>query len=76
MVNSRLGKHHLNYVSYHVNQTFLVDELLKNELIEHEDIHCPHEDTEVYQWLVFNNFRQYDYEQLEKADIPFIDSNL
>ena len=56
MVNFTLSRHHLDYLSQHVNQTFLVNKLLEKQLIEYEDIHCLHEDTEVYQWIVFNQF--------------------
>lgn len=76
MVNFTLRRHHLDYVSRHVNQTHLVTELLSRELISYDDIHGLDEDTEVFQWLVFNNFGECDYERLSKSGIPFIDSEL
>ena len=76
MVNSTLRHHHLRHVSYHVNQTLLVDKLLDRQLIDYDDIHCLYEDTDVYQWLVFVNFGQYDYEKLEEAGIPYIASEI
>jgi hypothetical protein len=58
----------------------LVDSLLKNEIISYDDIlgmynEETEEYTEVFQWLVFNNFYWDDYEKLIKAGIPVIQSD-
>lgn len=72
--------HYYKYVSVHINQTMLVDSLLKNEIISYDDIlgmynEETEEYTEVFQWLVFNNFYWDDYEKLIKAGIPVIQSD-
>ena len=73
MVKS-VSRHHLDYVSRHINQTRLVLEWLQVNLLSYDDIIGWDEDTEVFQWLAFNHFYETDYERLKKAGIPFLDS--
>lgn len=70
---------HYKHVNSHVNQTMLVEKLLKSEIISYDDIswfynEAMDEYTEVYQWIVFNNFSEYDYEKLIANNIPVIQS--
>ncbi len=68
------------YVRSHINQTMLVDELLKKSIISYDEIQWIYNEetdeyTEVYQWLVFNNFDSQDYEKLIAHNIPVIESD-
>jgi hypothetical protein len=72
--------HYYKYVSVHINQTMLVDSLLKNEIISYADIQGMYNEeteeyTEIFQWLIFNNFYWDDYEKLIKVGIPIIQSD-
>ncbi|NRH21329.1 hypothetical protein HOO68_04765 [Candidatus Gracilibacteria bacterium] len=71
--------HYYKYVSSHINQTMLVDELLKKYIIPYDDIQGIYNEeteeyTEVYQWLIFNNFDSQDYSKLIANNIPVIQS--
>lgn len=71
---------HYKHVNSHVNQTMLVEKLLKSEIISYDDIswiynEITDEYTEVFQWLVFNNFTEGDYVKLAKHNIPIIQSD-
>lgn len=71
--------HYYKYVSSHINQTMLVDELLKKYIIPYDDIQWIYNEeteeyTEVYQWLIFNNFDSQDYSKLIANNIPVIQS--
>lgn len=68
---------HLNYVRSHINQTSLVDDLLKRAIFSYDDIeNCfdpeTEESTEIFQWLTFQNFWESDYERLITAGIPVL----
>ncbi len=78
---SQITSFHLDHVSTHLNQTYLVCELLERSIISYDDIYNisdpeTDESQEVYQWLVFPKFMQSDYERLIDAKIPVIDSEL
>jgi hypothetical protein len=52
---------HYDYVSHHVNQTILVECLMKQGIISYDDITDLYnsetdEYREVFQWVVFPNF--------------------
>ncbi len=71
--------HYYKYISVHINQTMLVDSLLKNNIISYDEIYGIYNEeteeyTEVFQWLVFNNFSNTDYEKLIQSGIPVIQS--
>lgn len=71
--------HYYKYISVHINQTMLVDSLLKSNIISYDEIHGIYNEeteeyTEVFQWLVFNNFSNTDYEKLIQSGIPVIQS--
>lgn len=68
---------HLNYVRSHINQTSLVDDLLKRAIFSYDDIeNCfdpeTEESTEIFQWLTFQSFWESDYERLITAGIPVL----
>ncbi|GAB0174562.1 MAG: hypothetical protein HHAS10_04410 [Candidatus Altimarinota bacterium] len=68
------------YVRSHINQTMLVEELLKKSIISYDDIEGIYDEEteeyrEVYQWLIFNNFDSRDYEKLIANNIPVIQSD-
>ncbi len=70
---------HYDYVSSHINQTILVEHLIKQGIISYDDITDLYDsDTdeyrEVFQWLAFPNFWWMDYERLSSAHIPVIDT--
>jgi len=72
-------KHYYKYVSSHINQTMLVNDLLNKWIVPYEEITGLYnsetdEYTEVFQWLVFPNFWKYDYEKLIENNIPVIES--
>lgn len=72
-------KNYYNYVSNHINQTCLVNDLLKKWWLTYDDIRGNYisendEYVEIYQWLVFKNFWQKDYELLVSAHNPILDS--
>jgi len=76
MVNS----HHVDCVTSHVNQTYLVDQLLHKGVLHYDDISWLKTDTQgddlhVYQWLVFPKFWDFHYEKLEEAQIPVLDTD-
>jgi hypothetical protein len=78
---SQITSFHLNHVSAHLNQTYLVGELLERSIISYDDIYNIYdpetdESQEVFQWLVFPKFMQSDYERLIAAKVPVIDSEL
>ncbi len=71
-----LSRHHLDYVSQHLNQTFLVEFLFTiPDGISFEDIEGAESDTEIYQWLVFPRFSSIDLDHLITANIPVVDSD-
>lgn len=75
-----LKPRHLDYVSHHVNQTHLVNDLLGKGILLYEDVEGLHpneygEYPEIFQWLVFPHFYETDYERLSKAGIPVLDSD-
>lgn len=77
--STSLLQFHYKHVNSHVNQTMLVEKLLKSEIISYDDIsgiynEITDEYTEVFQWLVFNNFTEGDYVKLAKHNIPMIQS--
>lgn len=79
-LDSQHLSHYYKYVSSHINQTMLVDNLLKNNIISCDDIQGIYDEeteeyTEVYQWLIFNNFYSSDYEKLIAHNIPVIQSD-
>ncbi len=72
--------HYYKYVSSHINQTMLVDELLKKSIISYDEIEWIYNEEaeeyrEVYQWLIFNNFDSQDYAKLIAHNIPVIQSD-
>ena len=78
--SSQYLSNYYKYVSSHINQTMLVEELLKKSIISYDDIEWIYnEETEeykeVYQWLIFNNFDSRDYEKLIANNIPVIQSD-
>ena len=78
--SSQYLSNYYKYVSSHINQTMLVDELLKKSIISYDEIQWIYnEETdeyrEVYQWLIFNNFYGSDYEKLIAHNIPVIESD-
>lgn len=59
----------------------LVEKLLASEIISYDDISWIYNETtgeytEVFQWLAFNNFSEWDYESLIENNIPVIQSEL
>ena len=70
----------IEFVTHHLNQTHLVDTLLKKGMVEFCDI-SGYEDDEsgcypdIYQWLVFPKLWSDHYVQLEEAKIPVIDTD-
>lgn len=74
-----LLRQYYKFVRSHINQTILVEKLLEKEIISHDDIswiynETTEEYTEVFQWLVFNNFSELDYAKLVENNIPVIQS--
>jgi len=69
----------LDYVSSHVDQTFLVEDLLRKELVHYEDIYGwvdneAGERPQIFQWKVFTNFWACDFERLIRANIPVLET--
>lgn len=72
-------RQYYKFVSSHINQTILVEKLLETEIISYDDMlwiysEITDEYTEVFQWLVFNNFSELDYAKLVENNIPVIQS--
>lgn len=58
---SQITTFHLKYVSSHINQTSLVDDLLGRSIFSYDDIENffdpkTEESAEIFQWLTFQNF--------------------
>lgn len=75
-----LSKFHYDYVSKHVNQTMLVNDLLKNNFLDYSDIQWGYDEeteeyTDVFQWLIFPNFYGYDYKKLVEAKVPVLETD-
>ena len=71
----------LEYVSEHIDQTRLVNELLHDGTFGYEEIFGWHADEnecypEIYQWKVFPHFGRTDYDRLVDAKIPVLENNL
>ncbi len=74
-----LTRFHYDHVSSHINQTMLVDYLLVQGIVSYDDIanlydHTTDQCLEVFQWLAFSNFWQWDYDRLKAANIPVLDA--
>ena len=72
-------KSYYKYVSDHINQTMLVEDLLKKWALSYDDIQWSYnsetdEFVDVYQWLVFPRFCRYNYDKLVEAHNPILDS--
>lgn len=66
------------YVSDHINQTMLVEDLLKKWALSYNDIQWSYDSetdeyVDIYQWLVFPRFSRYDYDKLVEARNPILD---
>lgn len=71
-------KCYYKYVSDHVNQTMLVNDLLKKWALYYDDIQWSYnsetdEYIDIYQWLVFPRFCKSDYDKLIEAHNPILD---
>lgn len=72
-------KCYYNHVSDHVNQTMLVEDLLKKWALFYDDIQWSYnsetdEYIDIYQWLIFPRFCESDYNKLVEAHNPILDS--
>ncbi len=72
-------QHYYKYVSYHINQTMLVEDLLKKWALSYDDIQWDYnsetdEYVDIYQWLVFPRFCESDYNKLVEAHNPILDT--
>ena len=67
------------YVHQHIDQTYLVDNLLKKWIVDYCDLQWWQEDEygnypEIYQWKMFPRFCEQDYERLIKAQVPVLET--
>ena len=74
-----LSKFHYDYVSRHINQTMLVNDLLKNNFLDYSDLEWAYdpeteEQIDIFQWVFFINFYGSDFEKLIKAKVPVLDT--
>lgn len=72
-------KMYYKYVSDHINQTMLVEDLLKNWALSYDDIQWSYDSetdeyVDIYQWLIFPRFCRADYDKLVEAHNPILDS--
>ncbi len=72
-------KSYYKYVSDHINQTMLVEDLLKKWALSYDDIQWSYDSEkdeyiDIYQWLVFPRFCRYNYDKLVEAHNPILDS--
>ncbi|MBP9779218.1 hypothetical protein KBD33_01175 [Candidatus Gracilibacteria bacterium] len=72
-------KSYYKYVSDHINQTMLVEDLLKKGALSYDDIQGSYDSEkdeyiDIYQWLVFPRFCRYNYDKLVEAHNPILDS--
>ena len=80
MVFLEQGQRHLDYVSSHIDQTYLVESLLSSGQVGWDSILGWEADgngdkPEIFQWKVFTNFWTVDHERLIRAKIPVLESN-
>lgn len=70
--------HQRRHVSSWINQTYLVEQLLRNQSIPWDDLRWenPDESAHIYQWLAFNHFSICDYDRLVEAGIPVLQTEL
>ena len=71
------SRFHYDYVTSHINQTMLVYKLLETGFLDYSDIESAYdpetdEYREIYQWVAFPNFSDYDLEKLADAKMPVL----
>ncbi|EKD44515.1 MAG: hypothetical protein ACD_71C00114G0013 [uncultured bacterium (gcode 4)] len=74
-----LSKFHYDYVSKHINQTMLINDLLKNNFLDYSDLQWAYDSEtdeyiNIYQFVLFSNFYGSDFEKLIEAKIPVLDT--
>ena len=71
------AKYQRSYVSCHIDQTYLVEKLLRQGIADYDDIEGWKEDKDlcypdIYQWKIFPKFTSFDYEKLIAAEVPVL----